>query len=641
MRMRAVRALAESVPAPVADQLIGSLAGSLPPAPRLTGFAYAELAVDQVSAPIVARALDALGFANIGPHPSRAVEQWVQGDARILLNLDPERSLAPASASICSLAVESSDPAGSLRRAEALAAPDVVRPRGGDPREIDAVATPDGIDLHFRAPDRGEPGGEVAPASEGLSLLDAIDHVAITESIDDFDQSALFYRTVLGLFPVATSEVTAPFGVIRNWSAADPTGRVRIALNAAPLRRGDWAPGVSSPQLVAFSTGDAIAAAAAMRERGAPILQMPDNYYDDLDARLDLPPGLVETLRAHSILYDRDEHGEFLHYFTEMLGSRLFFEVVQRIDGYTGFGDPRSVPLRMTAHRRQRMRMLASAPTEPASAGRHDYSLAHLTALSLTPPELVDAAAAAGYRYVGLRMTKVTHAGTALPARLRRAADAGHQDAPRRDRRRGARHRARAGHLGRQPARLRAIPGGGAELGAKHVITQLPDADFARKTDRFAELCELARPLGLTMDLEFPSWTETPNLTEATRVLREADQPNAGLLIDLLHFARSRSSIADLKALPPEWFHYAHVCDAPGDIPTSTADLIHTARFERLFPGEGELDMFGILSALPAGIPYALEIPRAMLVAQVGPKEHARLAIAAAREHLDAVVGVR
>lgn len=639
--MRAVRALAESVAAPAAERLIGSLAGGLPPAPRLTGFAYAELAVDQVSAPIVARALDALGFANIGPHPSRPVEQWVQGDARILLNLDPERSLDPASASICSLAVESSDPAGSLRRAEALAAPDVVRPRGGDPREVDAVATPDGIDLHFHAPDRGEPGGDVSPASEGLSLIDAIDHVAITESIDDFDQSALFYRTVLGLFPLTTSEVTAPFGVIRSWSAADPTGRVRIALNTAPLRRGDWAPGVSSPQLVAFSTSDAIAAAAAMRERGAPILRMPDNYYDDLDARLDLPPGLVETLRAHSILYDRDEHGEFLHYFTEMLGSRLFFEVVQRIDGYTGFGDPRSVPLRMTAHRRQRMRMLASAPTEPASAGRHDYSLAHLTALSLTPPELVDAAAAAGYRYVGLRMTKVTtqepHYPLAYDARLMRATKT---------------HLAATGvevldielarvTSGDNPRDFVRFLEAGAELGAKHVITQLPDADFARKTDRFAELCELARPLGLTMDLEFPSWTETPNLTEATRVLREADQPNAGLLIDLLHFARSRSSIADLKALPPEWFHYAHVCDAPGDIPTSTADLIHTARFERLFPGEGELDMFGILSALPAGIPYALEIPRAMLVAQVGPKEHARLAIAAAREHLDAVVGVR
>jgi len=50
------------------------------------------------------------------------------------------------------------------------------------------------------------------------------------------------------------------------------------------------------------------------------------------------------------------------------------------------------------------LRMLAIAPTEAASEHRHDYSLAHLTALSLSPPELVDAAAAAGYRYVGVRM---------------------------------------------------------------------------------------------------------------------------------------------------------------------------------------------------------------------------------------------
>ena len=141
----------------------------------------------------------------------------------------------------------------------------------------------------------------------------------------------------------------------------------------------------------------------------------------------------------------------------------------------------------------------------------------------------------------------------------------------------------------------------------------------------------------MTVDLEFPSWTETPNLTEATRVLRAADQPNAGMLIDLLHFARSRSSVDELRELPPEWFHYVHVCDAPGEIPTTTAGLIHTARFERLFPGEGEIDMLGILAALPAGIPYALEIPRAKLVAQVGAKEHARLAISAARRHLDAV----
>ena len=46
--------------------------------------------------------------------------------------------------------------------------------------------------------------------------------------------------------------------------------------------------------------------------------------------------------------------------------------------------------------------------------------------------------------------------------------------------------------------------------------------------------------------------------------------------------------------------------------------------------------MNGILAALPDGLPYALEIPRAKLAVQVGAKEHARLAISAARRHLDA-----
>ncbi len=181
----------------------------------------------------------------------------------------------------------------------------------------------------------------------------------------------------------------------------------------------------------------------------------------------------------------------------------------------------------------------------------------------------------------------------------------------------------RAGHQYQLAHRLLGFSGAVKESAVRRFATR-----FSRPRR------EGSRPV----DLEFPSWTETPNLTEATRVLRAADQSNAGLLIDVLHFARSRSRVDELRELPPEWFHYAHVCDAPGDIPTTTAGLIHTARFERLFRGEGDLDILGILSALPEGIPYALEIPRAELVAQVGPKEHTRLAISAARGHLDAAV---
>ncbi|WP_155368286.1 TIM barrel protein [Catellatospora vulcania] len=638
--MRSLLSLQELVsthgPAAVRERL--RMTG-LPPAPRLGGHVFTELAVDSVSGPGVASTLAALGFAHTGQHRSKPVQLWQQGSARVLLNFEPQRTVAPGTAAICALAVESTDPAASTQRAVRLLAPVLPRIRRPDEAELSSVAAPDGTAVFF-CRDASDSGGWLADFSPtGRSprpngLVTGTDYVSLTESVDDFDQVVLFYSLVLGLRSGGATELAAPFGLIRSRAAVDGDGQIRIMLNTAPLRRGDWAPAVASPQHIAFASDDVIASARAMRALGAPLLRIPENYYEDLDARLAPPPELLAAMREHSILYDRDEHGEYLHFYTEMLGSRVFFEVVQRIDGYAGYGAPASAPVRMAAHRLRRL--IALRDSEPRDDRRRDYSLAHLTALSLAPPDLVEAAAAAGYRYVGLRLNRVTpqepHYPLATdPALMRttkvRLAATGievldielarispHDD----------------------PRELQRFLEAGAELGARHVITQLPDPDRARKIDRFALLCEMARPLGLTVDLEFPSWTETPDLAEAARVLRAADQPNAGLLVDLLHFARSGSSVAQLRELPAEWFHFAHVCDAPSAVPTTNEGLIHTARFERLFPGEGGIDVRGILAALPAGIPYALEIPRATLVAQVGAKEYARMALAATRDHLDA-----
>lgn len=637
--MRSLLGLQEAVAAkgPARERL---RLNGLPPAPPLGAHVFTELAVDEVSGPSVAKALTALGFAHTGQHRSKPVQLWEQGGARILLNFAPQRTVSPGTATVCALAVESSDPAGSALRAERLMAPVLPRTRRPDEAELNSVAAPDGTAVFFcRIGSGGSDGAgwlaDFAPTGARArddGLVTATDHLSLTEQVDDFDQVALFYRLVLGLRPDGTTEVAAPFGLIRTRAARDPGGRIRITFSTAPMRRGDWAPAVPSPQHIAFASDDVVAAAKAMRALGAPVLAIPDNYYDDVEARLDLPPALMAAMRENSLLYDRDDHGEYLHFSTEMLGSRVFFEVVQRIDGYAGYGAPAGVPVRMAAHRWRRLIALRDTPAQPRS---HDYSLAHLTALSLSPPELVAAAAAGGYRYVGLRLTRVTqqepHYPLATDPALMRTTKV---------------HLAATGvevldiELARispheDPRDFERFLEAGAELGARHVITQLPDPDKVRKVDRFAQLCEMARPLGLTVDLEFPSWTETPDLNEAVRVLRAAAQPNAGILVDLLHFARSGSSVAQLRELPAEWFHFVHVCDAPAAVPPTNEGLIHTARFERLFPGEGGIDVHGILAALPAGIPYALEIPRATHVAQVGGAEHARLALAATREHLN------
>jgi 4-hydroxyphenylpyruvate dioxygenase len=196
-----------------------------------------------------------------------------------------------------------------------------------------------------------DPAGNGGPAGIGLT---GIDHVALTQPFDRFDEAALFYRAVLGLQTQHSSEIAAPFGLVRNRAVANADGSVRVCLSVSVLRRGsEWQPGVTDPQHIAFATDDIFAAARAALAAGAPIVQVPANYYDDLDARLAPPSSQLTAMRELNVLLDRNADGEFLHFYTDVLGSRVFFEVVQRIGNYAGYGEVNS-PVRMAAHRRQR-----------------------------------------------------------------------------------------------------------------------------------------------------------------------------------------------------------------------------------------------------------------------------------------------
>ncbi|MGW3347101.1 VOC family protein [Nonomuraea rubra] len=184
------------------------------------------------------------------------------------------------------------------------------------------------------------------------ALLGHIDHVALAQPFDRFAESTLFYSSLLGLDRLDEVEYAAPYGLVHSRTVADPSGRVRIALHGAVLRRGDWAPSVRDPEHIAFSTDDLFSAARALRDRGAPVLAITGNYYDDLDARFSLAPELLARMRDLNVLLDRDEHGELFHLYTDILGSHVFFEVLQRVNGYGAA----NAPVRMAAHRHARER---------------------------------------------------------------------------------------------------------------------------------------------------------------------------------------------------------------------------------------------------------------------------------------------
>jgi sugar phosphate isomerase/epimerase len=165
-----------------------------------------------------------------------------------------------------------------------------------------------------------------------------------------------------------------------------------------------------------------------------------------------------------------------------------------------------------------------------------------------------------------------------------------------------------------------------AELGARHVISSVWTGQRSYALDSLAELCDLAWAVGLTVDLEFVTWSNVANLQEAIGVCRAVNRRNCGIMIDMLHFDRSRSRLEELDFVPRGWFHFAHVCDAPKEIPATRDGLIHSGREARMDPGEGGIDIAAILDRLPE-MPYSLEIPNLERVKVLGYPEHARLCL--------------
>lgn len=264
----------------------------------------------------------------------------------------------------------------------------------------------------------------------------------------------------------------------------------------------------------------------------------------------------------------------------------------------------------------------------------HPFSLAHLTVLGCSPIDMVGIAQRTGYDFISLRLTAVTPTEHVFALQndhaMRNEVKARLKDTG-------------VGVLDIELARLppetepeiyQAVLDTAADLGARHILAQLPDANRERATERFARLCDMALPLGLTVDLEYPSWTETPDLQAAAKVVGAVNRKNAGVLIDTLHFNRSRDSVDELRALPRTWFNFAQVCDAPAEIPDTVEGLIHAARSERFVPGEGGIDMHAILDAMPS-VPYSLEIPNDAMIQALGHEAWALRCIEGARSYLD------
>lgn len=343
-------------------------AAALPPRVAAAGVEFIEFAASHDEAEALGAMLRPLRFRPTARHRTKDVTRWTQGAVNIVVNCEPE-GLAHSfdvvhGAAVCAIGLSVPDVPAALARADFLRIARFEQAAGPDEWPIPSVRGVGGsliylVDQRTRAamwahefPHPLEPAG---PASVG-----AVDHIAQTMQYEEFLSWLLFYVAFLAVDKTPQLEIADPMGLVQSQAVENADQSIRFTLNgslasqslSARFIQNYFGAGV---QHVAFAARDVFAAAAAAKAGGLPILEIPRNYYDDLEARWGLDPGLIERMAEFGILYDRaveadGSETEYFQFYSRAFARRVFFEVVER-RGYRGYGAA-NAPIRLAAQAR-------------------------------------------------------------------------------------------------------------------------------------------------------------------------------------------------------------------------------------------------------------------------------------------------
>lgn len=242
-------------------------------------------------------------------------------------------------------------------------------------------------------------------------------------------------------------------------------------------------------------------------------------------------------------------------------------------------------------------------------------SMAHLCELETPPAELVTIAGQAGIASVGFRIDPASPGGVCYPL----ATSAERLEVRRRCADNGVSVlyveliSISASTVAGDHRRLFEV---GAEIGATRVTVAGDITDLDLAAEKLGEICDLAAPFGLAIDLEFMPFRGVRSLADAEAVVTRCGRPNAFILIDALHVVRSGTSVDAIRRLDPRLVGTFQICDGPAEAP---ADLILEARTRRMTPGAGQFPLHAMLEALPKGTPIGVEVPLVTTASSLPP----------------------
>ncbi|SMY06941.1 bifunctional sugar phosphate isomerase/epimerase/4-hydroxyphenylpyruvate dioxygenase family protein [Flavimaricola marinus] len=340
-------------------------APEMPGRALVNGVSFVEFATRRDEADALEEMFRTLGFRHSGTHIAKKLALWTQGEIRIVVNRETTGYASSAytmhGTTVCDIGIAVDYAGAAVDRAQKLGADTFRQAVGPGELDIPAIRGLSGSVLHFI----DEASGlndvwtvefEPTAGEHGDAGLTRIDHLAQTMSYDEMLSWSLFYTTLFQMRKTPMVDVVDPDGLVRSQALEASDGSIRITLNGAETHR-TMAGGFladsfgASVQHIALASSDIFATSAAMASKGFEPLPMSDNYYADLVARFDLAPEMLAKLKAGNILYDEDANGTFFQYYSRPYAGGMFFEIVERRGGYSGYGAP-NAPFRIAAQKR-------------------------------------------------------------------------------------------------------------------------------------------------------------------------------------------------------------------------------------------------------------------------------------------------
>ncbi|MBL4827082.1 MAG: sugar phosphate isomerase/epimerase and 4-hydroxyphenylpyruvate domain-containing protein [Spongiibacteraceae bacterium] len=327
---------------------------------------FIEFASDTQAETELIQLLTNLGFVERFRHKSKSASLYQLGDANIIINRQRAshayQYYLEHGVGVCAIGLKVKNQNAMMQWAECLNYTRFAANADAGELQIPAVRGPNDTLYYFIEDNKTQhrfydTDFNPTQINATANSIQGIDHIGQALRSDDLLSATLFYRAFLGFDIEESVDLLDPYGIVYSRVARNKRGNIRIPMNSTH----SW--GTSSQrfiklahgggiQQIALLSSDVFSSAKSINQKF--ILNIPSNYYADLSTRCDLDKATIKTMETMNILYDRDENGEFFHFYIKELNG-LFFEIVQRIENYQRYGEVNS-QVRLIAQMRENNR---------------------------------------------------------------------------------------------------------------------------------------------------------------------------------------------------------------------------------------------------------------------------------------------